>query len=215
MSRLLEQALQESGFDVSVAPNGSEGLKRARGHDLLIVDVMMPEMNGFEMVRQLRGSAEMIPVLFLTARGGLDDQVKGLDLGGDDYLVKPFVLEELLARLRALLRRSRANQDVLEYDDLLMDTRLRSVKRNDRWIDLSRTEFALLETFMLNPGIVLSKPRLFELVWHEDNPRDPNLIEVYMNYLRTKLEAMGRPRLIHTVRGKGYVLEVRHGQPQS
>ncbi|MFZ4508144.1 MAG: response regulator transcription factor [Fimbriimonas sp.] len=209
MSDLLEQALRESGFEVAVAANGEEGLALAPDCAVMIVDVMMPVMDGFEMVRQLRQGGNPVPVLFLTAKDGALDLVEGLDLGGDDYLVKPFRLVELLARLRALIRRSMAGQDVLQFGDLWLDRRSRQVRRGERWIYLSTTEFSLLEFFMLHPKTVLTKALILKEIWHEDSYRDDNIVEVYMNYLRSKLEMLNQSRLIHTLRGKGYVLEIR------
>jgi len=209
MSELLEQALQESGFDVSLASNGREGLRLAAECHLIVVDVMMPVMNGFEMVRQLRTSGVRVPVLFLTARDAVADRVRGLEMGGDDYLLKPFALSELIARVRALIRRAREAADVLEYADLWLDRRDRKVRRGEEWLYLSNTEFAVLEAFMLSPEVPLSKASLLRDVWHEDAVRDDNIVEVYVSYLRQKSEFMGRPRLLHTVRGIGYVLEAR------
>lgn len=209
MAGLLEQAFRESGFDVALAANGREGLLLAPGCDVLVVDVMMPVMNGFEMVRQLRGSGVREPVLFLTAKDAVSDRVKGLELGGDDYLLKPFALEELLARVRALLRRSREGQDVLEYADLWLDRRERKARRGEDWLFLSNTELAVLEAFMLSPETALSKATLLRDVWHDDAARDDNIVEVYVSYLRGKLELWGKPRLLHTVRGAGYILQNR------
>ncbi|CAN5393760.1 response regulator transcription factor [soil metagenome] len=209
MAGLLEQALRESGFEVVVASNGRDGLSLAVDRDALIVDVMMPVMNGFEMVRQLRSSGSRVPVLFLTAKDAVADRVKGLEIGGDDYLLKPFALEELLARVRALLRRARDTQDVLEYADLWLDRRERKARRGDEWLFLSNTEFALLETFLLSPETPLPKTTLLREVWHDDAARDDNIVEVYVSYLRSKTEARGRTRLLHTVRGAGYILQSR------
>lgn len=206
MSRLLEQALRESGFEVGIAEDGQAGLQMAPDYDALLVDVMLPVMNGFDMVRQLREQGCRVPVLFLTAKGALPDMVKGFDLGGDDYLVKPFRLEELLVRLRALLRRTRQSQDVIVFEDLWMDTRTRRARRGDQWLFLSKTEFAILEMLMLRPETVISKQAILNEVWNQETFRDDNVVEVYINYLRGKLESLGRTRLIHTVRGHGYVL---------
>jgi two-component system OmpR family response regulator len=212
MSELLSQALTESGYTVSVAQNGYEGLRRAAGHDLLIVDVMMPIMNGFDMVRKLRDSGNQAPVLFLTAKNGPQDLVRALNLGGDDFLSKPFRLDELLARIKALLRRSRQGTDVVQFGDLSMDLKNRRVKRGEHTIILSNTEFELLKILITQQGATVSKHQLLTQVW-EDPRRDDNVVEVYMNYLRAKLEAHDMPRLIQTVRGKGYVLESPHSQP--
>lgn len=208
MAELLEQALRESGFDVTLASNGREGLRLAPDHDLVVLDVMVPSMNGFEVARELRQNAYRMPLLFLTARDSVRDRVKGLELG-DDYVLKPFALEELVARLRALLRRARDSQDVLEYADLWLDRRSRKARRGPDWLHLSGTEFAVLETFVLAPERTLPKSALIREVWHDDPGRDDNIVEVYVSALRNKMESMGRSRLIHTVRGAGYVLEAR------
>jgi two-component system response regulator MprA len=213
MSRLLVQALSESGFQVSVAENGRDGLKFAPDFDVLIVDVMMPHLNGFEMVRQLRDQGNRVPVLFLTARDSTSDRVKGLDLGGDDYLVKPFDLDELLARIRALLRRLVEHQDVLAISDVWMDVHSRKVRRGEAWLHLSNTEFALLKLFLTRQGEQVSKDEIYRELWNEEAGRDPNLVQVYINFLRGKLEAGGKPRVIFTVHGLGYILETREGKP--
>jgi two-component system copper resistance phosphate regulon response regulator CusR len=212
MSRLLDQALTESGFTVTVADNGREGLALAADHDLLVVDVMMPQLNGFEMVRQMRSAGNRVPVLFLTAKDGPGDRVKGLDLGGDDYLVKPFRLDELLARIRALLRRTIEHQDLLRCDNLEIDVHARKARRGDHWLYLSNTEFALLQLLMTRQGETVSKETIYRELWNDDTPRDPNLVQVYINHLRSKLETMSMRRLIFTVHGRGYVLEAREEQ---
>ena len=211
MASLLEEALRESGFAVTLAANGKEGLRLAPEHDLIVADIMMPFMNGLEMVRGIRADGLRVPVLFLTARDAVADRVRGLEVGGDDYLLKPFALAELVARVRALLRRAREAGDVLEFDDLWLDRREKQARRGEDWLFLSRTEFAVLEAFMLAPGVPLAKTSLLRDVWHDDASRNDNIVEVYVGYLRQKTEARGRPRLLHTVRGVGYVLETRAG----
>ena len=208
MAEILGQALTESGYAVTLAGDGREALARAAGHDLVVLDVMMPAMNGFEAARALRRDAHRLPILFLTARGSLDDRVKGLEIG-DDYLLKPFALEELLARVAALLRRGRDAGDLLSYADLRLDRRSRRALRGATPLALSNTEFALLEAFLLSPGRPLSKAALLREVWQDDPSRDDNIVEVYVGYLRAKTETGGRARLIHTLRGVGYVLEAR------
>lgn len=208
MGSLLQQALTESGFQTQLAGNGRDGLRLAPGQDLLIVDVMMPTMNGWQLVRELRDNAHRMPVLFLTARDSVADRVKGLDLG-DDYLLKPFALEELFARVRALMRRAQSSQDVLQFDNLWLARRSHDARRGDRWLHLSQTEFAVLEMLVLKAGTPVPKSAILREVWRDDATRDDNIVEVYISYLRAKLEAMGGSRLIHTVRGAGYVLESR------
>jgi two-component system response regulator MprA len=167
----------------------------------------MPGLDGLEVCRRIRESGDRTPILMLTARDDVQDRVAGLDAGADDYLVKPFALEELNARLRALVRRSvGGDADVLRFADLALDTRTREVTRGDRPIELTRTEFSLLELFLLNPRQVLSRAQIFDRVWGYDFGPSTNALEVYIGYLRRKLEAGGEPRLIHTVRGVGYAL---------
>ena len=213
MSRVLAQALRESGMEVSIAEDGAAGLRLAPGHDLLVVDVMMPVLNGFEMVRRLRAAGHRMPVLFLTARDGIDDLVKGLALGGDDYLTKPFRLAELFARAEALLRRGREARDLLRFADLEIDRRARRASRGGEPLGLSNTEFDLMEMLMLTPNAIVTKTAILREVWDEDGERDPNIVEAFVRHLRHKTEAGGRARLIHTVRGQGYVLEARATEP--
>ena len=209
----LAEALRDSGFDATIAGDGAEGLRLAQGHDLLIVDVMMPVLNGYEMVRRLRAAGVDTPVLFLTAKSDLPSVVRALELGGDDHMAKPFRLAELVARVRALLRRAKHSSGCLRFADLEADAIRRRVDRGGTPVDLSRTEFDLLCAFLSNPGQTLSKARLLREVWQIDDPAAENLVEVYVNHLRAKLEARGRPRLIHTVRGKGYVLSLEAPKP--
>lgn len=214
MARLLEQALRESGYVVTVAENGRQGLAVAEQADLVIADVMMPSMNGFEMVRQMRARCLRIPVLMLTARDSVDDRVKGLDLGADDYLVKPFKLSELLARVRALLRRIKEPDEIVELGDLVVDTQTHKVRRGAANIYLSNTEYALLMLLLRHAGRVVSKQVILKEVWDDSSGgRDFNVVEVYIKYLRNKLEMMGRTRLVHTVRGVGYMIS--DGEPES
>ncbi len=208
MSELLGQALWESGFDSEVVRNGKDAIARAADCDLLVLDVMMPGMNGFEVARELRRNIVNKPILFLTARDSISDRVKGLDLG-DDYLVKPFALEELLARVRALLRRSRNMQDVLEYADISLNRRDRVATRGEKPLSLSTTEFSVLEMFLLSPATVLPKSAILREIWNDDEARDDNIVEVYVSYVRNKLSVGGATRMIHTVRGVGYILESR------
>jgi two-component system response regulator MprA len=206
----LDRALRLEGYKVELAADGAEALGAlAEGSpDALVLDLMMPRVDGFEVCRRMRAAGDRTPVLVLTARDGVSDRVKGLDAGADDYLVKPFALDELLARLRALLRRSGASApgQVLRFSDLTLDPVAHQVTRGDREVELTRTEFLLLELFMLHPRQVLTRSVIFERVWGYDFGPDSNSLEVYVSYLRRKLEAADEPRLLHTVRGVGYVL---------
>jgi len=206
----LRRALELEGYDVGLASDGSEALERLEGEaqpDAIILDVLMPGTDGLEVSRTLRRSGSRVPVLMLTARTEVGDRVAGLDAGADDYLTKPFALEELLARLRALLRRTAdGSGESLRFADLELDPGTREVKRGGEPIELTRTEFSLLELFMLNPRQVLTRSVIFERVWGYDFGYGSNSLDVYIGYLRRKTEAGGKPRLIHTVRGVGYAL---------
>jgi two-component system response regulator MprA len=206
----LDRALRLEGYKVDLAADGAEALNAlgSDSPDAVVLDLMMPKVDGLEVCRRMRAAGDRTPVLVLTARDAVLDRVKGLDAGADDYLVKPFALDELLARLRALLRRSgtSAPGQVLRFSDLTLDPVAHQVKRGDRVIELTRTEFLLLELFMLHPRQVLTRSVIFERVWGYDFGPDSNSLEVYVSYLRRKLEADGEPRLLHTVRGVGYVL---------
>jgi two-component system, OmpR family, response regulator MprA len=206
----LERALRLEGYEISVAADGEEALAKLEknGTDAVVLDVMMPGVDGLQVCRTMRASGDRTPVLMLTARDAVSDRVAGLDAGADDYVVKPFALDELLARLRALLRRSgiSAGGQVQRFHDLELDPVSHQVKRGDRVIELTRTEFALLELFMLHPRQVLTRPVIFDRVWGYDFGPGSNSLEVYVSYLRRKTEAGGEPRLVHTVRGIGYVL---------
>jgi DNA-binding response OmpR family regulator len=206
MAELLRQGLSELGYFCAVAPNGAAGLKVAPEFDLLLVDVMMPVMNGFMMVEKLREQGHRMPIIYLTAKDTTKDVVRGLEVGADDYLVKPFKFDELIARVKAALRRARDLSQVLVWHDLTLDCAKRTVRRDCHEIFLSATEFALLELFMRRPETVLSKGILLEEVWHDDGYRDENIVETYVTYLRRKTEARDASRVIQTVRGKGYVL---------
>ena len=208
----LRRALGMQGYDVELAADGSEALSRLAANgtsvDLLIVDVLMPRVDGLEVTRQLRAEGNAIPILMLTARDQVSDRVAGLEAGADDYLVKPFALEELVARVRALLRRLGADEtaSVLRFADLELDTGTREVTRGDLSLTLTRTEFALLELFLRNPRQVLTRSVIFDRVWGYDFGYGSNSLDVYISYLRKKTEAGGAPRLIHTIRGVGYAL---------
>jgi two-component system response regulator MprA len=200
------------GYGVELAADGAEALARLTSDgssiDLLIVDVLMPGMDGLEVTRQLRAQGSALPILMLTARDQVSDRVAGLEAGADDYLVKPFALEELVARVRALLRRLGADEtgSVLRFADLELDTGTREVTRGDHSLTLTRTEFALLELFLRNPRQVLTRSVIFDRVWGYDFGYGSNSLDVYISYLRKKTEAGGAPRLIHTIRGVGYAL---------
>jgi two-component system, OmpR family, response regulator MprA len=214
----LSRTLRFEGYEVSVAEDGLAALDQIARHepDAVILDVMMPRLDGLETCRRLRADGRLLPVLMLTARDTVGDLVAGLDAGADDYLIKPFALQELLARLRALLRRSllvgpdtpaaAPVTGALHFADLTLDPVTREVRRAGREIRLTRTEFSILEVFLRHPRQVLTRPVLFERVWGYDFGENSNSLHVYLGYLRRKLEAAGEPRLLHTVRGVGFVL---------
>ena len=206
----LRRALELEGYEIELAADGSEALYRLEGSeepDAMILDVLMPGVDGLEVCRRLRGSGSKLPVLMLTARTEVEDRVAGLDAGADDYVTKPFALEELLARVRALLRRTSDEEgDVVRFANLELDPTTREVTRGGRPIELTRTEFSLLELYMRNPRQVLTRTIIFERVWGYDFGYASNSLDVYIGYLRRKTEADGEPRLIHTVRGVGYAL---------
>ena len=208
----LRRSLSFNGYTVSLAEDGVEALEAIANDrpDAVVLDVMMPRLDGLEVCRQLRSTGDDLPILVLTARDSVSERVSGLDAGADDYLPKPFALEELLARLRALLRRTGPDETTeaatMTFADLTLDPSTREVHRGKRSISLTRTEFALLEMLLANPRRVLTRSRILEEVWGFDFPTSGNALEVYVGYLRRKTEAEGEPRLIHTVRGVGYVL---------
>jgi two-component system response regulator MprA len=206
----VRRALALEGYDVAEAEGGPEALEelKARTMDAVVLDVLMPEVDGLEVCRRLRAAGDRVPVLMLTARDAVADRVAGLDAGADDYLVKPFALDELLARVRALLRRTSDAGDgrELRFDGLALDLDMREARLGARTIELTRTEFQLLELFMRNPRQVLTRSVINERVWGFDFGPASNSLGVYVGYLRRKLEEDGEPRLIHTMRGVGYVL---------
>jgi len=216
ITSFLRRALVLEGYEVLVANGGQEALRTVAEFppDLMILDLMMPEIDGLEVCRRVRALGDELPIIILTARDTVSDRVQGLDMGADDYLVKPFALEELLARVRALLRRQKAPKaeeearpGQLRYADLLLDTASREARRGDRNIELTAKEFELLTLFLSHPRQVLTRDMLMENVWGYDYTGESNVLEVYVGYLRQKLEAGGKPRLIQTVRGVGYVLK--------
>jgi two-component system response regulator MprA len=200
------------GFDVETASDGREAIRTlaATRPDVVLLDVLMPGLDGLEVCRRMRGSGDRTPVLMLTARDAVRERVAGLDAGADDYLAKPFARDELIARLRALLRRTgwEGDRDVLRFEDLELDPLAHEARRGDRLLELTRTEFLLLELFMAHPRQVLTRSTIFERVWGFDFGPSSNSLEVYVGYLRRKTEAGGEPRLLHTVRGVGYVLRI-------
>ena len=213
----LRRSLEFNGYHVSPASDGAEALAgiSSINPDAVVMDVMMPRLDGIETTRALRKVGNNVPILVLTARDAVGDRVEGLDAGADDYLTKPFALEELLARLRALLRRVSPEagdpDENLSFSDLSMDLASREVRRGDRLIELTRTEFTLLELFLRRPRRVLERSFILEEVWGFDFPTTANSLEVYVGYVRRKIEAEGEPRLLHTVRGVGYVLREQPG----
>ncbi|MCW5877016.1 MAG: response regulator transcription factor [Anaerolineales bacterium] len=204
----LRRGLGFEGYEVETAENGQKGLALAAGNrpDLVILDWMLPGMDGLEVCKRLRALGKL-PILMLTAKDSVNDRVLGLDAGADDYMVKPFNLDELLARVRALLRRTQApKQKTYTFANLELDTGTRRAQRGDRVIDLTAKEYELLELFMRNPRQVLTREMIYDEVWGYDFGGESNIIEVYIRYLRQKIEEENEPRLLHTVRGMGYVL---------
>jgi two-component system response regulator MprA len=206
----LRRALELEGYQIELAVDGREALQRLENEaqpDAVVLDVLMPGVDGLEVCRRIRATGSSVPVLMLTARDAVENRVEGLDAGADDYVTKPFALEELLARVRALLRRtSNGSDERLRFADLELDPGTREVRRDGHQIELTRTEFSLLELFLRNPRQVLTRSIIFERVWGYDFGFASNSLDVYIGYLRRKTEAGGRPRLIHTVRGVGYAL---------
>lgn len=206
----VQRALRLESYEVQACADGSEALKNLAlsSPDLIVLDVLMPGVDGLEVCRRLRKAGDSTPILMLTARDAVADRVEGLDAGADDYLIKPFALDELLARVRALLRRSSpdAGEQPLQFLDLSLDPVTRAVKRRGRAMELTRTEFLLLELFLRNPRRVLTREIILDRVWGFDFGPESNSLEVYIGYLRKKMEAGGEKRVIHTIRGVGYVL---------
>ena len=207
---LLAASLRYAGFEVITASGGTEAVQAAQRHrpDLIVLDVMLPDMDGFDVIRRLRGGGARIPVVFLTAKDATEDKIRGLTLGGDDYVTKPFSLEELVARIRSILRRSglaEPESSRLVFEDLELDEDAHEVSRAGEVVDLTATEYRLLRYLMLNPRRVLTRAQLLEHVWEYDFGGDARVLETYISYLRKKLDAHGPP-LIHTVRGVGYAL---------
>ena len=211
VASFIRKGLEEEGYAVDLASDGKTGLIMGLDwiHDLIILDINLPGMDGLSILRELRNKKVKTPVLLLTVRAAIEDKVIGLDTGADDYLTKPFAFQELLARVRALLRRrAEADAPLLQVADLTLDPATRFVSRGDQKIELTAKEFALLSYFMRNPGRVLTRTMIAEHVWDYDFDPMTNVIDVYVNYLRKKIEAGGQEKLIHTVRGVGYVMKV-------
>ena len=213
IARLIELELGYEGYQVDIAKNGKEALDKVEKFkpDLIILDWMLPEIDGLEVTRRIRSDGNEVPVIVLTGKASLSDKVTSLDSGADDYLTKPFATEELLARMRAVIRRKpQTLEGVLEYKDLWLDQFARISKRSEVILDLRAKEFALLRLFLLYPEQVLTREFIFDKVWGYNFLGESNVIEVYVRYLRTKLEELGPGRLIHTVRGVGYILKADH-----
>jgi two-component system response regulator MprA len=202
-------------YEVEEAEDGAAALAQQASApaDVIVLDLLMPEVGGIEVCRSLRRREDPVPILVVTARDAVDDRVEGLDAGADDYLVKPFAIEELRARVRALLRRTGAGDGALRFADVSLDPATRDVYRGERRLQLTRTEFNLLELFLRNPRQVLTRAVIMDRIWGYDFGETSNPLEVYISYLRRKTEADGEPRLIHTVRGVGYILREPPGQP--
>jgi len=211
LRKALRRVLISHGFDVEVAEDGAEALARARerSFDAVVLDVMMPGGDGLDVCERLRAAGDAVPVLMLTARDAVRDRVAGLEAGADDYLVKPFANEELVARIRALLRRAGTGSESLAFADLELDLLTRDARRGERGIELSPTEFELLEFLLRHPRQVLARGTIYERVWGYDGSLSSNSLDVFVGHLRRKLEAGGEPRLIHTVRGVGFTLRER------
>ncbi|MCV7493136.1 response regulator transcription factor [Micrococcus luteus] len=208
---LLSTSLRYAGFEVTAAANGREALDAAEEFqpDLAVLDVMLPDIDGFTVTRRLRSAGRHFPVVFLTARDGTEDKITGLTVGGDDYVTKPFSLDEVVARIRAVLRRTASLDDdaaVLRVDDLELDDDAHEVRRGGEVVDLSPTEFKLLRYLMMNPNRVLSKAQILDHVWEYDFNGDASIVESYISYLRRKIDVGGREKMIHTKRGVGYML---------
>lgn len=205
----LERALGFEGYEVAVARDGAVALSMLRDspYDLIVLDVMMPHLDGLETCRRIRAGGDAVPILMLTARTAVDDRVEGLDAGADDYVPKPFALDELLARIRALLRRSLGDvSSVLKVKDLVIDPGARTATRDGREMNLTKTEFDLLHLLALTPGVVLDRDRIYDEIWGFDFATSSNSLDVYIGYLRRKTEFAGEQRIIQTIRGVGYVL---------
>lgn len=211
IAQFINQGLNESGYVVDIASDGAKGLQHTEliAYDLIILDLMLPKVDGFEFLKEIRKRKILTPILVLTAKQALEYRIKGLDLGADDYLVKPFAFSELLARLRALQRRPPLQfNTILEFSNLTMDLTTREVKREDKLIDLSPLEFKLLEYLLRNVNQVLTRTQIGEYIWNLDFYHNSNIVDVYIGYLRRKIDRDYTPQLIHTIRGVGYCLKI-------
>ncbi len=211
IAAFIEEALSEDRYRVSVAKDGEQALERAMvdSYDLVILDIMIPKKDGFSVCKELREKGEKMPILFLTAKGDLHDKIKGLDLGADDYLTKPFEIEELLARVRALIRRDKDQKSpVLELADLKLDQATRKVERSGKPVNLTSREYALLRYLMIHANEVVTRTMITEHVWGEHSAAFTNVIDVYINYLRKKIDKDFKPPLIHTIRSVGYIMKI-------
>ncbi|MDU1911997.1 response regulator transcription factor [Fusobacterium sp.] len=210
MNRIISKKLKVEGYSVDSCHDGEEAINyiKSASYDIIIMDIMMPQKDGYEVLKEIRYEGNPVPVLFLTAKDALEDRVKGLDLGADDYLVKPFHFEELMARIRVMIRRSHGKaSNQLQIADLILDINAHTVKRNNNFIELSAKEFAILEYMMQNAGIVLSREKLETHIWNYDYQGASNMIDVYIRYLRIKIDKDYEHKLIHTVRGVGYMIK--------
>jgi DNA-binding response OmpR family regulator len=214
VARFVQEGLEAEGYQVEVAADGKSGERKARAGDLdlILLDILLPKMNGFEVLQSLRRDGVKTPVLMLTARSGTEDIVQGLDHGADDYLTKPFAFNELLARIRSLLRRDRRTQTVLKVGDLQLNTMTRKASRMGRSIELTAREYALLELLMRNPQKLLTRQQLAKEIWGFDFDPGTNIIDVYINHLRKKLDQTIEKRLLHTVRGRGYYISEKESE---
>lgn len=218
ITELLRRILAYEGYSVAIAASGQDALSRTleRPPDLIVLDILLPGLDGLEVARRLREAGDTVPILMLTARDAVENRVEGLTVGADDYLVKPFAPEELVARVKALLRRSQAERhEVLRYADVELDTGTRLAHRGAREIELSPTEYELLSLFLRRPRQVLTREIIMDRIWGLDFEGSSNILEVYVGYLRAKLEAVGEPRLIHTIRGVGYVFKEQPGDKEA
>lgn len=218
ITELLRRILAYEGYSVAIAASGQDALSRTLEHppDLIVLDILLPGLDGLEVARRLREAGDTVPILMLTARDAVENRVEGLTVGADDYLVKPFAPEELVARVKALLRRSQAERhEVLRYADVELDTGTRLAHRGAREIELSPTEYELLSLFLRRPRQVLTREIIMDRIWGLDFEGSSNILEVYVGYLRAKLEAAGEPRLIHTIRGVGYVFKEQPGDKEA